>query len=203
MDPTPNTEAELESFRQLWKEEVIARAKGKPPAPPAPPSPTQVACLPSKPRGTDPDTSPRTHARQHSGNDVDEVPPHVGHDLGEKQHGRRLDETNAQTAAALSASQEPESALEYYEKAVEKETQGSLGDSVNLYRKAFRVGSAHDASSKLLLLTCTARLQSARDLQGKTLPTLVFYGKRRINSKYQCTTYPSSDKGTPIGTSTS
>lgn len=34
---------------------------------------------------------------------------------------------------------EPESALEHYEKAVERESQGNLGDSLNLYRKAFRV----------------------------------------------------------------
>jgi F-box protein 9 len=35
---------------------------------------------------------------------------------------------------------EPRSALEHYEKAVERESQGSLGDSLNLYRKAFKVG---------------------------------------------------------------
>lgn len=35
----------------------------------------------------------------------------------------------------------PESALEHYERAVEKETQGSLGESLSLYRKAFRVCS--------------------------------------------------------------
>lgn len=35
--------------------------------------------------------------------------------------------------------QEPQSALEHYEKAVERESQGSLGDSVALYRKAFKV----------------------------------------------------------------
>jgi len=34
---------------------------------------------------------------------------------------------------------EPVSALNYYEKAVEKEAAGSLGDSLRLYRKAFSV----------------------------------------------------------------
>lgn len=34
---------------------------------------------------------------------------------------------------------EPSSALEHFEKAVEKEEQGSLGDSLSLYRKAYRV----------------------------------------------------------------
>jgi F-box protein 9 len=69
------------------------------------------------------------------------VRSYIYHDLGEKQHGRRLDETSAQTAAALAQSQEPTSALEHYEKAVEKESQGNLGDSVNLYRKAFKLDS--------------------------------------------------------------
>jgi F-box protein 9 len=40
-----------------------------------------------------------------------------------------------------SGSKEPQSAIEHYEKAVEKESQGSLGDSLNHYRKAFKVGS--------------------------------------------------------------
>lgn len=38
---------------------------------------------------------------------------------------------------------EPRSALEHYERAVEKECLGSLGDSVNLYRKAFKVCLSH------------------------------------------------------------
>jgi F-box protein 9 len=42
------------------------------------------------------------------------------------------------------ATKEPETALEHYEKAVERETQGSLGDSLNLYRKAYRVGSRYN-----------------------------------------------------------
>ena len=37
------------------------------------------------------------------------------------------------------AGREPQSALEHYEKAQEQESQGRLGDSVNLYRKAFRL----------------------------------------------------------------
>lgn len=40
------------------------------------------------------------------------------------------------------AKQEPVSALEHYEKAVEKEALGSLGDSLRHYRTAFRVGGS-------------------------------------------------------------
>lgn len=39
----------------------------------------------------------------------------------------------------VAVEREPESALEHYEKAVERETQGQLGDSLDLYRKAFKV----------------------------------------------------------------
>ena len=141
MDPNlpTNTEAELESFRQQWREEVTARAKGKAPRASVPAKAVASSSKHHAAKSSASDAVPPTHARQRSVEDADEVVPYVYHHLGEKQHGRRLDETSAQTAAALTASREPTSALEHYEKAVEKESQGSLGDSVNLYRKAFRV----------------------------------------------------------------
>ncbi|KAF2734678.1 hypothetical protein EJ04DRAFT_493156 [Polyplosphaeria fusca] len=123
-----STEAELESFRKQWREEVTAKAKGKAPAAAGP------SISSTKERNAAPEA--HSHARHPSVEEVDEVEPHAYHDLGEKQHGRRLDETGPPTATS---SQEPETALEHYEKAVEKESQGSLGDSVNLYRKAFRL----------------------------------------------------------------
>jgi F-box protein 9 len=146
MDPkneTTSTEAELESFRQRWREEVSARAKGKAPVPSAAPARTAgpTASKPHAPKGPAPDAASHSHARQRSVEETDEVTPYVHQDLGEKQHGRRLDETSAQTAAIASASKEPKTALDHYEKAVERETQGNLGDSVALYRKAFKVGS--------------------------------------------------------------
>ncbi|CAO2656106.1 Nn.00g049090.m01.CDS01 [Neocucurbitaria sp. VM-36] len=144
MDPNSvptNTEAELESFRQKWREEVTARAKGKAPVASTPANHAATSSKPPTIKGNAPDAASHSHIRQQSVEDVDAVVPHVYYDLGEKQHGRRLDETSAQTAAALAAGREPTSALEHYEKAVEKETQGSLGDSVNLYRKAFKLDS--------------------------------------------------------------
>ncbi|KAF9731426.1 hypothetical protein PMIN06_003122 [Paraphaeosphaeria minitans] len=141
MDSTEQ-EQELEDFRQRWLEEV----KHKQPASAAPaPTKTAASAAPPPAKTTQPSSSkgPKnkgpdlpSHARHHS-EEIDEVAPHVYHHLGEKQHGRRLDETSAQGAAANSA--EPQSALDHYEKAVEKETQGSLGDSLNLYRKAFKL----------------------------------------------------------------
>ncbi|KAF2675911.1 hypothetical protein K458DRAFT_323487 [Lentithecium fluviatile CBS 122367] len=135
-----STEAELESFRQKWREEVSAKRKGKQPAlAPAVPAKTQASSSRDKvPKSSPPDVP--GHVRGGS-DEIDEVQPHVYPQLGEKQHGRRLDETSAQAAAALLSRKEPKSALEHYERAVEKESQGSLGDSLNLYRKAFKLDS--------------------------------------------------------------
>ncbi|CAK7208403.1 hypothetical protein SBRCBS47491_000080 [Sporothrix bragantina] len=51
-------------------------------------------------------------------------------------------------AHADTAKQEPKSALEHYEKAVEKEAIGSLGDSLKHYRTAFRMDSTVDKKYK-------------------------------------------------------
>ncbi|PSN62682.1 hypothetical protein BS50DRAFT_126923 [Corynespora cassiicola Philippines] len=135
-----STEAELESFRQKWREEVSARARGQQPANATPARTTTQASSsssrPHAPKSNAPDVPAHSHARHSSLESVDEVEPHRYHDLGEKRHGRTLDETSAPPVE-----QEPESALEHYEKAVERESQGSLGDSVRLYRKAFRLDS--------------------------------------------------------------
>ncbi|KAH3958646.1 hypothetical protein HBI56_208550 [Parastagonospora nodorum] len=144
-DQPTNTEAELESFRQKWREEVTARTKGKAPVSSATPANTGASSSKPRPsRSNAPDVSTSTHTRQKSVEEVDDVAPHVYQDLGEKQHGRRLDETATETAAALAASREPVSALEHYEKAVEKESEGRLGDSLSLYRRAFKLDDSVD-----------------------------------------------------------
>lgn len=158
MDPSnvpTSTEAELESFRQKWRDEVTARSRGT-----APVSSTLAKNLgaSSKPRHSPSDVGPRSHAQCHSREIVDGAPPHVYQHLGDKQHGRRLDETNFPPAAATNASREPSSALEHYERAVEKENQGSLGDSVSLYRKAFRVSEVDRLCSPPLLISPSSTL---------------------------------------------
>lgn len=126
------TEAELESFRQKWREEVSAKAKGKALAPAVPAKTSHASSSKSHFSKTNAPEVP-SHARQQSVEEVDGLASVYQH-LGEKQHGRRLDETSPPPV-----SKESSSALEHYEKAVEKEDQGSLGDSVGLYRKAFKV----------------------------------------------------------------
>lgn len=131
-------EAELEQFRQKWKEEVSAKTK-KPTGSSAGPSNVQ---RPIVSRTTAPPRTslPPANVKQH---EDDELLPLGYHDLDEKQTGRRLDEPTGG-----SSSRQPETALEHYEKAVEREGQGSLGDSLSLYRKAFRMDSNVDKKYK-------------------------------------------------------
>lgn len=127
-----NTEAELETFRQKWREEVSAKTRGKQPVVATPTKTTSAG--PSRPHAPRSNAAASSSHGRRPSEDLDEVQPHVYHDLGERQHGRRLD-----GSSASAESNEPRSALEHYEKAVEKESQGILGDSLNLYRKAFKV----------------------------------------------------------------
>ncbi|KAM7209389.1 hypothetical protein V8F20_000439 [Naviculisporaceae sp. PSN 640] len=55
---------------------------------------------------------------------------------------------DGEAGSASAASKEPVSALDHYEKAVEREAAGSLGDSLKLYRKAFRMDDRVDQQYK-------------------------------------------------------
>ena len=135
-----NAEAELEKFRQQWKEEVSAKTK-KQPEPRA--GLSGVESTSSHKTTAPPRTSQPTAIPKQSLHDDDDVVPMAYHDVDQKQAGRRLDEV-----AGASSSRQPETALEHYEKAVEREGQGSLGDSLSLYRKAFRMDSNVDKKYK-------------------------------------------------------
>jgi len=121
--------AELESFREKWKEEVSARAKSAENK-----DSTSSNERPSK-ASRRPPAAPRIPN--------DRVPSSMEDDGRiEPQNLYNLEGPSAAEAGESSktGSREPRSALEHYEKAVERESQGSLGDSLDLYRKAFKVG---------------------------------------------------------------
>jgi F-box protein 9 len=129
-----NSESELESFRRQWRQEVSARNQahnaGGPSSQAAGSSTTsrqsfRRKAAPAVPSGV--------HAPRHGDHDL--LEPISYHDLGEKELGRRIDDPPEPTSP-----QEPKSALDHYEKAVEQETKGKLGDSMHLYRRAFKVG---------------------------------------------------------------
>ncbi|KAK0656596.1 hypothetical protein B0T16DRAFT_425137 [Cercophora newfieldiana] len=145
---------DLESFREQWRAEVRARHPA-PAATPAltPAQPTTSAAagpstsslsLPNAANAPRKPPPPPTKApvAVRDGDD-DYVQPRAFDDLLSAQAG-----TSTERPVAGPSSSEPVSALEYYEKAVEREAAGKLGDSLTLYRKAFRMDDSVDQKYK-------------------------------------------------------
>ena len=130
-----DTAEELVKFRQQWQQEVMQRARAAPPAlanksarPPRPSQDSSGATPPLIRRQT-------REAEQHA----EDLEGDGYHELEDKDKERRLGEAGEKVHP--SNKQEPCSALDHYELAVERESEGSLGDSLNHYRKAYRVGT--------------------------------------------------------------
>lgn len=136
---------DLENFRKQWQEEVTARLKGN-----------GRALSRTKPPGLSEkeENSTATVALPHSVVPKDEPEPIDGisaqayHDLDDNEIGKRLASGRSEAQSNSHISHEPETALEHYEKAIEREDQGNLGDSLKLYRQAFRV-SAHGSEMSI------------------------------------------------------
>lgn len=130
---------ELERFRQQWQQEVSQRAKGAPSAsvnkPARPPrlSQSSNAAIPSE-RAAPPSIRRQIKEAQEGAKGTGGA---GSHDLEDQNEARRLGELEERRPS--SNKQEPRSALDHYELAVERESEGSLGDSLNHYRKAYRV----------------------------------------------------------------
>lgn len=151
---------ELESFRQQWRAEVSARTKGH-----------------ALPRGGDtpgdaealmnaPPLVPATHnfsygstvptevALTEHGENLSDSAPYT-----EAASQRRPSKATTDTEGDMDGASQPyqkeiNSALEHYERAVEKEDQGKLGDSVKLYRQAYRVRLLSDSHIVILTGCC-------------------------------------------------
>lgn len=122
-------ETELSRFRRQWQAEVTARAAAVQPhssssSSSAAPKPKVPAFPPRKLSAS------ACEAPEEDEKDVEGVP-------GPRERSTSPTATRRTSVSAAV----PESALEHYERAVERETQGSLGESLSLYRKAFRVGT--------------------------------------------------------------
>ena len=128
-----DTAEELERFRQQWQEEVKSRSKGQ-----ASSFSSKTPTLEQKQGGVGPSRAPLGPQRaQKESREIHDDWEYGYHDLDDKDEACRLGETGNGTHP--STRREPTSALEHYERAVERETEGSLGDSLSHYRKAYRV----------------------------------------------------------------
>ena len=136
MDSTaPSTEAELERFREQWRAEVARSQKSE--------KISRSTEEPSKQQRQKegafaPAVGPSTARRKDLFAFSDNLEPsEVYHDLPDKEEDHKLG-VEGQNHERVAAEQ-PVSALEHYERAVDKEAQGQLGDSVKHYRKALKV----------------------------------------------------------------
>ncbi|EEQ31912.1 hypothetical protein McanMca71_007215 [Microsporum canis] len=121
-------EDELESFRRQWLEEVRTRHPAQP-APEARPTERKIS-LP-------PQTQVQLPQEPEDEADYDS---HAKVDTSELDGEFRSLELGSQKAEE----KDPQSALEHFERAIEKEDQGRLGDSLTLYRKAYRLDAKVD-----------------------------------------------------------
>ncbi|KAK4497260.1 hypothetical protein PRZ48_011710 [Zasmidium cellare] len=138
-DTAPETEAELEAFRQRWREEVEARNKKT-----TTPSTKKAYEKIQRQRGAPPPAHATGVVPSSSRTYNEEIEPKAYHDLPNKEDQLVLG-TEGQDHDR-NVYKEPSSALEHYEKAVEKETQGNLGESMRHYRKAFKLDDGvHEA----------------------------------------------------------
>ena len=127
---------DLENFRKQWREEVLRKRGG---------SNQQSG---SSAQSSSKKVTSRLNQRQNQGSlpfdsrqarEDDTLPTYDFDDLEEREEARRLGVSSTGVHPESRRGNEPVSALEHYEEAVEREKQGKLGESLNYYRKAFRV----------------------------------------------------------------
>lgn len=128
-----DTNQDLERFRQEWREEVTARVnKGKGHGAKSDVGRTGQSSMAHA--GGKSGKGPASKSSLAKKDDNDRSEMNGGH------QDRSIDGVNWEIdVISDSNTREPRSALEHYERAVEKENQGNLGDSLNHYRKAYKV----------------------------------------------------------------
>ncbi|KAL3425334.1 F-box domain-containing protein [Phlyctema vagabunda] len=132
-----DSNSELESFRQKWRAEVSAKAK------------EDVNKERQKPSGGASKPARKAPAFERHASEPMAKGAEDEEDHTEPRTLHQLDGFSGEVAgSSKSGSREPRSALEYFEKAVEREALGSLGDSLDLYRKAYRLDDKVDQRYK-------------------------------------------------------
>ena len=173
--------AELESFRQQWREEVASRGKQAQQAKPSKPS------VQFEPRG---ERFPpiRHEASQRDEEEEEEEEEKTGaeepHDVSSQPEivaqvdQLSLDTTEDDGFDQREPQKEPDSALEHFERAVEKEAEGSLGDSLQHYRKAYRVCLCNLFEGFMLMLAHHSWIRASTRLIATSI--LRMHGKRAL-----------------------
>ncbi|KAL8705474.1 MAG: hypothetical protein Q9201_001405 [Fulgogasparrea decipioides] len=133
---------DLETFRKEWRKEVTARSSARGQNRSGNRAHTQSG----KADGSNSNARiqlPPSEVHEEAGS-VYGINTQAYHDLENRDDARQLGLEGIGIHPSNFTSKEPKSALEHYEKAIEREDQGNLGDSLSLYRKAFRLDADVD-----------------------------------------------------------
>lgn len=148
-----STSSVLEQFRQEWQQEVNARAQ-KEQSKPSGGERARTKSDAGKQRPERPINKPSTKHPLADGEGDENAPvletsasTLASGALTERMGKMKMDDADADEFSKLTRA-EPKTALEHYERAVEKEGQGKLGDSLSHYRKAFRLDENVDQTYK-------------------------------------------------------
>ena len=131
--PADATELELENFRRRWREEVSARSSTR-----NRPGDIGTSAARSRPDTGKDRIAGLANSRPHAANH-DELDGLTYHDLPDQEEQLKVGAAEKGFSRDEAFEKEPRTALEHYEKAVESEAAGQLGESVKLYRRAFKV----------------------------------------------------------------
>ena len=133
MNPKDDLNSDLDNFRQQWITDLRSRedTAGQPSHSRPPPPRQAVPAAPGRQPGPPPSGSKK---------------PAPTHDDDDYLQGRTFGEHPAPSPSHPTLNSPPRapkkelvSALDHYEEAMEKEVSGNMGDSLRLYRKAYRV----------------------------------------------------------------
>lgn len=149
MDSNVKLGSELESFREQWLSDLRSRNTHSVTQQQAGPS---SSIPPPRPDGPPRKTDPRKPARIDDDEDYIQALPFDAPPRAESSDGL------VQGDPGKAGEKQLISALDHYEEAVEKEALGSLGDSLKLYRKAFRVSSLTVLQTFWVILVLTLHL---------------------------------------------
>jgi F-box protein 9 len=140
----------LESFRQQWISDIQTHNPQHPPQPPPNPGPSASSHLPLSPPASasifgplkQPPPAPAPAPADAPSDSESDAEPDGGDVANAAPVFDDAPEISSKApASAAMADDDPRmTALEAYERAAEREATGQLGDSLKLYRKAYRVG---------------------------------------------------------------
>lgn len=139
MDDPQDFNPELESFREQWRAEVRARNPAASGSHQQSSTSTNHAGLSQRTAAPGPPPRPTTHLSSGKPKTLDTDEDYVAPLAFDDPEPIQPLQSDQPTRQKGKENGEPVTALDHYERAVEKESQGSLGDSLMLYRKAFRV----------------------------------------------------------------